>query len=266
MQDLKVNLVQTSLHWEDIDANLAMLEEKLWEINDNPDLIVLPEMFTTGFSMNAEKLAEPMNLKTFKWMKQMAAQLNAVLMGSYIVKEGGFNFNRLIVMRPDGTHDRYNKRHPFRLANEHQTYEPGKERLIVDIKGWKICPMICYDLRFPVWARNRYKDSQLDYDVLVYVANWPAPRVNAWDGLLTGRAIENLSYCIGVNRVGSDEEGHQYLGHSAVYDFSGKKLFFNEGEELTTTVSLKYEEMQAFRQKFAFYLDADDFELKGGLI
>ena len=262
MQDLKVALIQSKLYWEDIDANLAMFEEKIWQIKDKPDLIVLPEMFTTGFTMNAEPLAEPMNFKTFKWMKQQAGQFDATILGSYIVKEGDRFYNRLVVMTPDGTHYEYDKRHPFSLANEHETYAPGKNRLIFELKGWKICPLICYDLRFPVWARNSTSNGSLDYDVLIYVANWPAPRVNAWDGLLIGRAIENLSYCVGVNRVGDDNEGHNYLGHSAVYNYKGEEMFFNEGNEVLTTVILNYQEMSDFREKFAFHLDADQFKLE----
>ena len=262
MQDLTVTLIQAALHWEDSDANLAMFEEKIWTINDATDLIILPEMFTTGFSMNAEKLAEPMNYKTFKWMKMQAAHTKATVMGSFIVKESGHYFNRLLAMFPDGNYFEYDKRHPFRLADEHKTYEPGKSRLIFELKGWKICPMVCYDLRFPVWARNTYHQEQLDYDVLIYVANWPAPRVNAWDGLLKARAIENLAYCIGVNRIGDDEKGHNYLGHSAVYDYKGESVFFNEGEEVIQTVKLQFDEMKGFREKFAFYLDADSFNME----
>ncbi len=262
MQDLRITLIQSALHWEDADANLAMFEEKLWTIKDYTDLIILPEMFNTGFSMNADQLAEPMNYKTFKWLKQQAAQSKATVMGSFIVKESGKNYNRLIAMFPDGTYFEYDKRHPFRLAREHETYTPGRDRLIFELNGWKICPMVCYDLRFPVWARNTFDGKDLDYDVLVFVANWPAPRVNAWDGLLTGRAIENLSYCVGVNRVGDDENGHNYLGHSAVYNYKGENKFFNEGEEVIETVTLNYQDMKAFREKFAFYLDSDSFNIE----
>ncbi len=262
MQDLRITLIQSALHWEDSDANLAMFEEKLWTIKEPTDLIILPEMFSTGFSMNAAQLAEPMNYKTFKWMKQQAAQSKATVMGSFIVKEGTKYFNRLIAMSANGNFFEYDKRHPFRMAGEHETYAPGRDRLVFDLKGWKICPMICYDLRFPVWTRNTYHHGRLDYDVLVFVANWPAPRVNAWDGLLTGRAIENLSYCIGVNRVGNDEEGHNYLGHSAVYNYKGERLFFNEEDEIIETLSLNYDEMAAFRKRFAFFLDSDQFKLE----
>ncbi len=262
MQDLRITLIQSKLYWENPDANLAMFEEKLWKIKGPTDLIILPEMFTTGFSMNAKQLAESMNYKTFKWMKQQAAQSKATIMGSFIIKEGGNNFNRLVAISPDGNFFEYDKRHPFRLADEHETYTPGKDRLIFDLKGWKICPMVCYDLRFPVWARNTFDGKQLDYDVLIYVANWPAPRVNAWDGLLTGRAIENLSYSVGVNRVGDDEKGHNYLGHSAVYNYKGENLFFNEGEEIIETINLNYQDMMAFREKFAFYLDSDSFNIE----
>jgi len=262
MQDLNVTLIQSPLHWEDIGANLAMFEEKLWQIKDQTDLIILPEMFTTGFSMNAESLAEPMNLTTLKWLKQQAAQKDAVIMGSYIVKENGNYFNRLVAMKPGGDYFKYDKRHPFSMAEEDKTYSAGNNRLVFELKGWKICPMVCYDLRFPVWSRNRHQDGQLEYDLLVYVANWPAPRVNAWDTLLQARGIENLSYCAGVNRIGKDRKGLDYLGHSAVYNFKGQTMFFNEGDDIIQTVNLNYQDLKDFREKVGFHLDSDDFEIK----
>ncbi|MEQ9423962.1 MAG: amidohydrolase [Cyclobacteriaceae bacterium] len=261
IEDLKVTLVQSIQHWEDIDGNLGMFEEKLWQFNDPTDLIILPEMFTTGFSMNARKLAEVKGLKTMRWLEQMASQKKAMIMGSFIANDGGKFYNRMIAMKPDGSFHQYDKRHPFSLAEEDKTYTGGKEKVVFNLNGWKICPMICYDLRFPVWSRNVYSKGELEYDILIYVANWPAPRVNAWDTLLAARAIENMSYCVGVNRVGKDEKGHQYLGHSAVYDFGGKKTFYNEGEEVIETATLDYSALTDFRKKFGFFLDADSFTI-----
>jgi predicted amidohydrolase len=171
MQDLKVTLIQTELYWENPIANLAMLEEKIAQIEEETDLIVLPEMFSTAFSMNTT-LAEPMNLTTFKWMKQQAAQTKAVILGSVMIREGEKVFNRMIWMQPDGQFQTYDKRHLFRMGNEHSHYEGGNKRLIATLKGWNICPLICYDLRFPVWSRNVAQE----YDLLIYVANWPAAR------------------------------------------------------------------------------------------
>lgn len=261
MHDLKVALIQSDLHWENIDANLAMFEEKIWKVRSKPDLIVLPEMFTTGFTMRARELAEPMNSKTFRWMKQQAAQTKAVVMGSYIVTEQGRYFNRMIAMLPDGTWHQYDKRHLFALAGEAKDYTPGTERLVFEWKGWKICPMICYDLRFPVWARNTWEDDVAAFDLLVYMANWPAPRNNAWDTLLQARAIENLCYSIGVNRTGTDGVGAEYVGHSGVYNHKGQEVVTDAEKPCILETRLSYEEMAAFRSRFPFYLEADKFEL-----
>lgn len=257
MQDLSIQLIQSNIHWREIEANLAMYEEKIWEIEEAVDIIVLPEMFQTGFTMEHAGVAEPMNLTTFKWMKQMAAQRQAVITGSYIVKEKGEVFNRLIWMQPDGEWRQYDKRHLFRMADEHQYFGMGEERLIVEWKGWKICPMICYDLRFPVWARNR----NLEYDLILYVANWPAVRISAWDTLLKARAIENVSYAVGLNRVGEDGKGIAYNGHSAAYSPKGETLAFSD-EEALISVILSAQELADFRKKFPAHLDADTFELR----
>lgn len=264
MQDLNITLVQTHLYWQNVGANLAMLEEKLWQVAGPTDLIILPEMFNTGFSMEVEKLAEPMNLTTFKWMKQMAAQTKAVVTGSFIVRENDQYYNRLIWMQPDGNFKTYDKRHLFRMADEHDHFSPGKERLIVDLKGWKICPMVCYDLRFPVWSRNlsRQQPGNMDFDVLIYVANWPAPRVNAWDILLQARAVENLCYTIGVNRVAEDGNGIPYNGHSQVNTAKGETPCFLKEEETIQNFTLSYTELAKLREKFPAYLDADSFTLE----
>lgn len=261
MQDLRISLIQTPLHWQDKGANLAMLEEKIWQIKEETDIIVLPEMFNTGFSMEAEKMGEPMNLHTFKWLRQMAEQKKAVVTGSYIVNEGGKYFNRLLWMQPDGIYHSYDKRHLFRMANEDAHYSPGATPLIVEWKGWKIKPLVCYDLRFPVWCRNKTHNGEMEYDLMLFVANWPAARVNAWDILLQARAIENLSYCVGVNRIGDDGNGIAHNGHSAVYNPKGETLFFADDREEIKTVSLSKDELIRFRKKFPANLDADDFSV-----
>lgn len=258
-KQLSVTLIQSDLHWENITANLAMFEEKIWTIKEQTDLIVLPEMFTTGFSMNPEKFAEPMNLHTFKWLAQQAALTSAVVVGSYMVKDKGLYFNRLVWMRPDGTYSTYDKRHLFRMADEHLHYTAGNKILIEEIKGWKICPLICYDLRFPVWARN---SKDLKYDLLLYIANWPSPRVNAWNVLLKARAIENWAYCVGVNRTGEDGTGKHYTGDSAILNYKGETLFHEHENEIIHTQVLDYEELDHYRTKFPVYMDSDDFEIK----
>lgn len=255
---LTVALIQTALYWENPTANLAMLEEKIAEITQKVDLIVLPEMFTTGFSMKPEGLAEPMNLTTFKWMRQMAEQSGAVLTGSYIVQEKGQYFNRLLWMPPNGEYDYYDKRHLFRMGKEHEHYTEGQRRIIKEINGWRICPLICYDLRFPVWARNQ----GLAYDVLLYVANWPAVRRGPWNTLLQARAIENLSYVLGVNRVGEDGHGVAHAGDSVVIDFKGDLLTDRDSAEKTVIYTLDKDALMSFRERFPAHMDADAFEIK----
>lgn len=261
MEDLRITLLQNDLYWENIDANLAQFEEQIWEHNTATDLIVLPEMFTTGFSMNAKSLAEPMNSKTFRWMKQHAEQQNAVVCGSYIVNEHGIYFNRFFAVYPDASFSYYDKRHLFTIAGEGDPYQAGKERVLFDVKGWKILPSICYDLRFPVWSRQTPGES-FEYDLLLYVANWPKPRVNAWDTLLQARAIENLSYCVGVNRVGEDGTGAAYVGHSNAYDYLGNAMLDTQEVVSINTVTLSYEQMHSFRRKFPFNREADLFNIR----
>lgn len=262
MQDLKVTLIQSKLHWQEIDANLAMFEEKIWSIEEKPDIIILPEMFTTGFNMDARKLAEPPNSKTYRWMAQMAAQTEALVIGSYIIKDGTLFYNRLHAVRPDKQYQYYDKRHLFRMADEHHHYSPGNKKEIVEWKGWKILPLVCYDLRFPVWARNAAKENVLDYDLSIYVANWPSVRISAWDTLLKARSLENLSYTIGVNRVGEDGNQIMYNGHSAIYDPKGDSLsYMDEGENIQT-ISLSYNDLMTFREKFPAHYDSDSFEIK----
>ncbi len=258
MQDLKITLIQSDLHWENSGANLAMFEEKIWKIKGKTDIIVLPEMFTTGFTMNAVGLAEPMNYTTFKWMKQQASQTGAVVTGSIIIKEGKNYFNRLIWMQPDGNYFSYDKRHLFRMAEEHLIFSQGSEKLLVEWKGWKIRPLICYDLRFPVWSRN----VKNEYDLLIYVANWPEARSLPWKALLQARAIENLSYVVGVNRIGSDGKGIAYCGNSSIISPKGEILWQKESTEEIETVVLGKAELDSFRKKFPADLDSDDFKIE----
>lgn len=258
---LSIALVQTDLHWMDKVANLAMLEEKIWQLESPVDLIILPEMFPTGFSMDAPALAEHSNLGVTKWMKQMAAQTKSVVTGSVIIQEGGNFFNRLLWVTPEGTILSYDKRHLFRMAQEDMIFSAGQKSPIFSLKGWNICPQICYDLRFPVWSRNRFEDGKMAYDLIFYVASWPAARISAWDALLPARAIENLAYCIGVNRVGVDGNGLPYNGHSAAYDFRGDQICAMEDQEKIQIVTLNTAQLQEYRQKFPAWMDGDDFEI-----
>ena len=259
---MHVTLLQTNLYWHDPVANRAMLEERIFSLAEPTDLIVLPEMFTTGFTMDARAVAEPMNLTTFRWLKQMAAQTKAVVTGSYVVKEGGQFFNRLVWMQPDGQFDTYDKRHLFRMAGEDTIYSAGTRRIVKEWKGWRICPLTCYDLRFPVWSRNTNGQSQeFAYDLLLYVANWPATRRTAWKTLLQARAIENLSYVVGVNRVGTDGNDHPYTGDSSLIDFKGDVLFQQAETEIIHQQVLSLDALRTFRSAFPANLDADRFIL-----
>lgn len=255
--NLKTALIQVDLVWEDPSENLRKFTEKIDTIKEQTDLIVLPEMFSTGFSMDAEALAENMDGSTLSWMKETAIDKNTAITGSVIIKENGNFYNRLFFVFPDGSFKTYDKRHTFTLAKEDKTYTAGKERLIVEYKGWRICPLICYDLRFPVWARNTS-----DYDLLIYVANWPETRIHAWDILLQARAIENMSYCIGVNRTGNDGNDYKYNGHTAVYDCLGKSLFDNDrAQEFTEIIELDKSHIEETRDKLKFLQDRDSFNL-----
>jgi omega-amidase len=257
-ENLKIAAIQTELYWENVTANLASLEEKIANISNDTDLIILPEMFNTGFSMNSKALAEPMNLTTFKWLKQMAAKTNAVITGSYIVSENGNFYNRLIWMQPDGQFDTYDKRHLFRMGGENEHFSAGTKRIIKPLKGWNICPLICYDLRFPVWSRNRNNE----YDLLIYVANWPEPRAHVWSNLLIARALENQCYVAGINRVGEDGQGLKYSGDSAIIDFKGHIKATKTLKNSILYAELNKTELSDFRTKFPAYLDADEFEIK----
>lgn len=256
MQDLVVSLVQTSLIWEDIEANLAKFDELLSGLKGKTDLIILPEMFSTGFTMNAAFVTGPMNGSAIKWMEKNAHELGAVITGSIIIAENGHFYNRLIWMRPDGHFLQYDKRHLFSMAGEDKVFTKGKEKLSIQYKGWKICPMICYDLRFPVWTRNAEH-----YDLLLFVANWPTKRIAHWNSLIPSRAIENQCYVVGVNRVGEDGNGIPYNGNSLIADSMGEILFQNEGETVVYTTTLSHEHLLTTRRHMPFLKDMDDFSI-----
>lgn len=264
MRDLKITLLQSDLYWEEIDANLSAFEEKIWRIGQDTDVIVLPEMFSTGFTMNAQAIGEYMNMRTFKWMRQMADQTGALILGSFIAKVHDKFYNRLLWMEPGGNYKTYDKRHLFRMAHEQKIYAAGESLLVAEWKGWRICPLICYDLRFPVWSRNTYDavSRRLNYDLLIYVANWPTARVEAWSSLLKARAIENLSYVVGVNRVGVDGNSIEYNGNSAIISPKGEVIFSLEDVETIKTIELNANSLQAFRDKFPAYMDADEFSIE----
>ncbi len=257
MKDLKVTTIQSNLVWENRTANLQNFEAHISTINESTDLVLLPEMFTTGFSMNPQPIAEKMDGPTIQWMSDQSSKINAVISGSVIIEENEKFYNRLIWMRPDGTYESYNKRHLFTLAGEHKQYTKGTSKKIIDLHGWKICPMICYDLRFPVWARNTE-----GYDLLFYVANWPEKRINAWSSLLVGRAVENQCYTIGVNRVGTDGTGLVYNGMTSVISFDGELKASIPDEQKVQTHTFNYEALHTFREKLAFLDDRDHFSLE----
>jgi predicted amidohydrolase len=259
MQDqLKIVIIQTDLVWENPEQNRNNISKKIESIVEQVDVIILPEMFTTGFTMNAESVAETMHGETVKWMKDLVLKTNAAIVGSIIILEENNYYNRLLFVEPSGAITTYNKRHTFTLVGEEKIYKPGDEKVIINYKGWSICSLICYDLRFPVWARNTE-----DYDVLIYVANWPKPRISAWDALLKARAIENMSYCIGVNRVGIDGVSSEYSGHSAVYDVLGNEISSIEPNiEQVEIVTLEKQHITAYRNKFKFLNDRDSFTVE----
>ena len=255
--ELKVVLIQADLVWENPKQNRLNFSKKIDAISQDIDVIVLPEMFTTGFTTNASKVSETMTGKTVVWMQNIATQKNTAIVGSVIIEENNKFYNRLLFVEPSGEIHTYNKRHTFTLADEDKIYASGDKKLIVDYKGWKICPLICYDLRFPVWARNVE-----NYDVLLYVANWPTPRVSAWDALLKARAIENMSYCIGVNRVGVDGFSIPYSGHSSIYDILGNLIaLLKSNVEDVLIVTLEKKHIKAYRDKLKFLDDRDTFTL-----
>jgi predicted amidohydrolase len=277
MSQLSVSIIQTALHWEDKAANLSMLEQKIIGLPPT-ELVVLPEMFSTGFSMKPEQLAETMEGETVQWMKRLAAARRVVLTGSVIIEDGGEFYNRLVWVLPNGQTGHYDKRHLFGFAGEHQYYGAGNRRFIASVKGWKINLQVCYDLRFPVWARQQNTPAVTvdkeefgepefipsppagpEYDVLVYVANWPERRAHAWRTLLQARAIENQCYVIGVNRVGEDGNGIYHSGDSMIVDPLGEVLHTRAHDEFVYTTTLQKTELQEIRTKLPFLKDGDSF-------
>ncbi len=256
MPTLDITVVQADLHWHDASANRDKFDSALAAIDAKTDLIVLPEMFTTGFSMDAPNLAETMHGESVDWMRRWASEKSSAICGSLIISENDRYFNRFICAKPDGSLHTYDKRHLFRLADEHNHYVQGMETAVFELNGFRICPMVCYDLRFPVWSRNRD-----NYDVLLYVANWPSARHNAWATLLRARAIENLSYLAGVNRVGNDGNDLPYIGGSAIIDYLGNELVDLGDTEGSATACLDLDLLNKFRKRFAFAADADEFTL-----
>lgn len=253
MQDLNVTLIQTELAWENIDANLAMFGEKIDGINEKTHLIVLPEMFSTGFSMNASNLAETMSGDSVNWIVGKSRQKNMDIVGSAIIEESGKYFNRLLWAKPDGKLFIYDKRHLFRMAGEDKIYKAGDKNITIELNGWKIRPFICYDLRFPAWTRN----LQQQYDVAIFIANWPEKRAAHWNALLIARAIENQAYVIGVNRVGKDGNGYPHSGDSCVIDPLGNILFQQSHEPCIHTAMLSYSVLRDYRESFPAWMDAD---------
>jgi omega-amidase len=282
MSTLTITSIQTNLHWEDKAANLQMLEQKISSIKEKTEVVVLPEMFSTGFSMKPELLAETMEGETVQWMKRIAAEKKIILTGSVIINGGQTGtaspanagvrpeyYNRLIWMLPNGQYGFYDKRHLFAYAGEADHYTAGTKRLIASVKGWKINLLVCYDLRFPVWARQAPLSARrgeggeaAEYDVLIFVANWPERRIHAWKTLLQARAIENQCYVVGVNRVGKDGNDINYSGESMIIDAMGEVLYTKKDEEDIFSISLDKTHLQAVREKLPFLKDADDFRIE----
>jgi omega-amidase len=253
MQNLNIALIQTALIWNDPDANLEMFDQKINTIPDDTDLVVLPEMFTTGFSMNAELLAQDMNEKAVSWLVQKAGQKNTDILGSMIIRDQGKFYNRLIWAKPDGTILCYDKKHLFRFAGEEKVFTPGTKGITVDLFGWKIRPFICYDLRFPLWTRN----FNNQFDVAIFIANWPQKRASHWNTLLKARAIENQCYVAAVNIVGTDGNGLAYHGDSCLIDPLGNDLVEKNNRETIYNAELSYEILIDYRKSFPAWMDAD---------
>jgi omega-amidase len=264
-KELNVCLVQGSTRWHEPEANRHYYAQLMDTHKQAADIYILPETFTSGFSNDALKNAETMEGDTRAWMLQEATNRNAVITGSVQIRDGERVFNRLLWAQPDGQCFHYDKRHLFRMANEHQRYAAGDERLTIEYQGWRICPLVCYDLRFPVFSRNRFSheaSNRFDYDLLIYVANWPSARAQAWNTLLPARAIENLAYVAAVNRVGVDGNQIAYSGDSKTIDFLGTPLATIVNEEGCLLSTLSADALRAYREAFPAFLDADQFELR----
>jgi len=258
MQDLRAALIQSDLAWEEIDANISNFDCKINSIGEKTDIILLPEMFTTGFTMNAERVSQGMDGSAVAWMKKKSAETNAHITGSLIIQDGGNFYNRLIWAMPGGKIHTYDKKHLFRYAGEDATYTPGTAGITVEIKGWRIRPFICYDLRFPLWTRNMNNQ----YDAALFIASWPESRSLHWKSLLAARAIENQCYVIGVNRVGTDGNGIRYSGDSAVINYRGEVMYISHDNETIHTFTLSHGELADYRKNFPFWKDADVDMLK----
>jgi predicted amidohydrolase len=256
MQDLKLALVQTDIHWHDIDANLKMLDEKLKNISSLPDIIILPEMFSTGFTMDIKEISETMDGKAVNWMLTISAELRTVVIGSIVIEENQIYYNRLICANPNGDINYYDKRHLFSMAGEEKVYCPGIKKLVFDLNGWKICPMVCYDLRFPEWVRN-----QENYDLLVFSANWPEKRISHWRKLLQARAIENQCFVAGVNRIGTDKNDILYDGNSMVIDPMGEIITEMILVDSVAVITLGHEEIKRIRRYMPFLADQDKYKI-----
>jgi omega-amidase len=260
MSPLTISLIQTDLHWENKESNLQMFEEKVLSIKESPHIIVLPEMFSTGFSMKPEALAETMDDATVEWMKKISREKKCIVTGSVIIKEEEHYYNRLIWMLPNGQFGKYDKRHRFAYAGEHEHYTAGNKRLIASVNGWKVNLLVCYDLRFPVWSRQQSNEAP-EFDLMIYVANWPERRSTAWKTLLKARAIENQSYVVGVNRIGKDGNDINHSGDSMVIDPLGEILYHQTNSEDIHTITLQPDHLQEVRTKFPFWKDADHFQI-----
>lgn len=269
MSTLSITIIQSDLFWEDKAANLHMFEQKINSIEDNAEIVVLPEMFNTGFSMRPQQFAESMTGETVEWMKRISHENGIVLTGSLMIEEEGNYYNRLVWMLPNGQYGYYDKRHLFAFAQEDKHYKAGNKRLIASVKGWKINLMVCYDLRFPVWARQQTViheeesavNTACEYDVLIYVANWPERRSHAWKTLLCARAIENQCYVVGVNRVGNDGNNIYHSGNSLIINPLGQVLYHLADEEDIFTIELQKKDLDDARAKFPFWRDADRFKI-----
>jgi predicted amidohydrolase len=253
---MKIALIQTHLFWENPQQNRIHFEAKINAITESVDLIMLPEMFTSGFTMHPEKVAENANGATINWLQKLSNEKNCAITGSLVIQENDQYYNRLVFVFPDGNITFYDKKHLFTLAGEDKVYQSGNQKVIIDYQGFKICPLICYDLRFPVFSRNAE-----DYDLLIYVANWPKTRINAWDILLKARAIENMSFVVGVNRIGSDFNNHDYIGHSQVIDFLGNEIIKPQESDGIFITTLDKNALLETRKKLGFLNDRDEFQL-----
>ena len=261
-KNLNIVLLQSDIFWEDIEKNIAHFSGLVNEIREPVDLVVLPEMFSTGFTTNTNSCAEPMDGTSMHFMKETAGKLNCTIIGSLLIKEGTAFYNRLVCMFPDGTFLNYDKRHLFRFSEEYKVMQSGNKKIIVQIGDWHFLPLVCYDLRFPVWSKNSFHNGKYEYDLLVYPSNWPQSRAHVWQSLLIARAIENQAYVIGVNRIGEDGYGTRHAGHSMVVDPKGIILADAGVNEEILKVTLSMDELHLFRESFKIGLDWDRFNIE----